>query len=223
MIIVFIVVIGTLISSSHNDTLIAYNDTRAKKKSHLKKFTAAWKLDFALLKCFKNQKYFNVTRWVWCCKTLVCLNPFVGTCWKSSTIWTALYWVTNCNLIRRYNHSRVIQDLINSILNLVKYIKIKNIKSNKSKQIKTNVDKEEGHNWAGPGLVVMGDNSCSKGRGFESQHHILDGHYFALICCKIVCLKRPKINKKKPGLANLKKNRVTPSSSMITNCNIISR
>ena len=25
-----------------------------------------------------------------------------------------------------------------------------------------------------PGLVVMGDNSCSKGRGFESQHRILD-------------------------------------------------
>ena len=24
--------------------------------------------------------------------------------------------------------------------------------------------------------VVMGDHSCSKGRGFESQHHILDGH-----------------------------------------------
>ena len=26
------------------------------------------------------------------------------------------------------------------------------------------------------GLVVMDDNSCSKGRGFESRHRILDGH-----------------------------------------------
>ena len=26
------------------------------------------------------------------------------------------------------------------------------------------------------GLVVMGDNSCSKGRGFKSRRHILDGH-----------------------------------------------
>ena len=28
-----------------------------------------------------------------------------------------------------------------------------------------------------PGLVVMGGDSCSKGRGFESQRRILDGHY----------------------------------------------
>ena len=26
------------------------------------------------------------------------------------------------------------------------------------------------------GIVVMGDNSCSKGRGFESQRCLLDGH-----------------------------------------------
>ena len=47
-----------------------------------------------------------------------------------------------------------------------------------------------------PGLVIMGDDSFSRGRGFKSQHHILDGHFFTLICCKngIVCLKRPKIN-----------------------------
>ena len=55
-----------------------------------------------------------------------------------------------------------------------------------------------------PGLVVMGDDSCSRGHGFESRCHILDGHIFKLICCKhyIVCLKRPKINKKRPGLAH---------------------
>ena len=27
-----------------------------------------------------------------------------------------------------------------------------------------------------PGLVVMGDDSYSRGRGFESRHRILDGH-----------------------------------------------
>ena len=52
----------------------------------------------------------------------------------------------------------------------------------------------------------MGDDSCSGGRGFESRFRILDG-LFALIYCKNcnVCLKRPKINKKRPGLAHLKK------------------
>ena len=51
----------------------------------------------------------------------------------------------------------------------------------------------------------MGDNSCLKGRGFESLHHMLDGHFYALICCKncIVCLKRAKLNVKRPGLAHL--------------------
>ena len=49
------------------------------------------------------------------------------------------------------------------------------------------------------GLVVIGGDSCFKGRGFESWHHILDGHFFTYISCKIcneVCLKWPKINDK---------------------------
>ena len=29
-----------------------------------------------------------------------------------------------------------------------------------------------------PGLVVMGGDSCSEGRGFKSRHCILDGHLF---------------------------------------------
>ena len=37
-----------------------------------------------------------------------------------------------------------------------------------------------------PGLVVMGGDSCSEGCGFKSEHHIMDGHFFTLICCKIV-------------------------------------
>ena len=53
-----------------------------------------------------------------------------------------------------------------------------------------------------PGLVVMGDDSCSKGSRCESWHCILDGHFFTLICCKncIVCLKRPKINAEEAGV-----------------------
>ena len=35
-----------------------------------------------------------------------------------------------------------------------------------------------------PGVVVMCDDSCLRGCGFESQHRILDGHFFILICCK---------------------------------------
>ena len=58
-----------------------------------------------------------------------------------------------------------------------------------------------------PGLVVMGRDSHSKGRGFESQHRILDGHFFTYICCKNcnVCLKRPKINEKEAGVGPFKK------------------
>ena len=58
--------------------------------------------------------------------------------------------------------------------------------------------KNKENNWGGnPGLVVMGRDSLSKGRGFESWYHLLDGHFFTYICCKNcndVCLKRPKIN-----------------------------
>ena len=37
-----------------------------------------------------------------------------------------------------------------------------------------------------PGLVVMGRDSRSKGRGFESQHRILDGHFSQTFVLKIV-------------------------------------
>ena len=49
----------------------------------------------------------------------------------------------------------------------------------------------------GPGLVVIGRDSCSIGCGFKCQHWILDRHLFTIICCNIVKLlvwKRPKIN-----------------------------
>ena len=50
--------------------------------------------------------------------------------------------------------------------------------------------------------MVMDDDSCLKGHLFESRCHILDGHFFTLICCKscIVGLKRLKINKKEAGV-----------------------
>ena len=51
--------------------------------------------------------------------------------------------------------------------------------------------------------MVMGDDSCSRGHGFEFRHSILDGHdIFTLICCKncIVCLKRLKIKEKEAGV-----------------------
>ena len=54
--------------------------------------------------------------------------------------------------------------------------------------------------------MVTGRASHSEGRGFESQHHIQDGHFFTKICCKNcddVYLKRPKINKKEAGVGTL--------------------
>ena len=37
-----------------------------------------------------------------------------------------------------------------------------------------------------PGLVVMGRDSRSKGRGFDSRRRILDGHFSHLFVVKIV-------------------------------------
>ena len=59
--------------------------------------------------------------------------------------------------------------------------------------------------------MVIGRDSRSKGCGFESQHCILDGHFFTYVCCKNcndVCLKIPKITEKEAGVGPffLKKN-----------------
>ena len=59
-----------------------------------------------------------------------------------------------------------------------------------------------------PGLVVMGDNSCLKGCGFESQHHILDEHdIFCIDFCKkcIVCSKETENKQKEAGVGPFKK------------------
>ena len=41
-----------------------------------------------------------------------------------------------------------------------------------------------------PGLVVMGGDSCSKGREFESQNRVLDGHFvtYLLVVKFVMCV-----------------------------------
>ena len=56
-----------------------------------------------------------------------------------------------------------------------------------------------------PGLVVMGRDSLMKVVGSNTGAiYWMDMIFFTLICCKncIVCLKRPKISKKRLGLAD---------------------
>ena len=49
--------------------------------------------------------------------------------------------------------------------------------------------------------MVMGDDSCSRGRGFESWLHILDGHdiFHIDLVEKIYCLIEKAENKRKRG------------------------
>ena len=60
-----------------------------------------------------------------------------------------------------------------------------------------------------PDLVVMGWDSKSKGRGFESQHCTQDGSFFKFICCNnctVVWKDRTLINKRPRMAYFLKKN-----------------
>ena len=50
-----------------------------------------------------------------------------------------------------------------------------------------------------PGLVVMGGYSCSKGQEFESQRHILDGHFSHLFVVRIAMFVWKDKNKQKRG------------------------
>jgi len=52
--------------------------------------------------------------------------------------------------------------------------------------------------------VVLGEDACYEGCGFESQHHILDGHFSHIFVVKIVMCKDEKW-KKRPGIAHFKK------------------
>ena len=53
-----------------------------------------------------------------------------------------------------------------------------------------------------PGLVVMGGDSHPEGRGFESQHCILDGHFSHIFVIKeLYCLfEKTKKTKKEAGV-----------------------
>ena len=67
-----------------------------------------------------------------------------------------------------------------------------------------------------PGLVVMGDDSWLRGCGFESRRHILDGikkfsHWFFCKNCIDVCLKRPKIIRKRGRVGPFKKKNKQPN------------
>ena len=59
--------------------------------------------------------------------------------------------------------------------------------------------------------MVMGGDSCSEGRGFKSQHRILDGHFSHIFVIKIVMFKKTKINEKDAGVGPFLKNRQLPS------------
>ena len=53
--------------------------------------------------------------------------------------------------------------------------------------------------------MVMGDGYCSRGCGFESQRHKLDGHFSHLFVVNIVMwFEKMRINEKRPGLAHFK-------------------
>ena len=46
----------------------------------------------------------------------------------------------------------------------------------------------------------MGGDSCPEGFGFESQHHILDGHFSHYLMYKVQCLfEKIIINEKEAG------------------------
>ena len=65
--------------------------------------------------------------------------------------------------------------------------------------------------------MVMGGDSRSEGCGFESWHHILDGHFSHIFVVKIcnVCLKRPKINEKEVEVGPFLKNSSTQIMSLV--------
>ena len=75
--------------------------------------------------------------------------------------------------------------------------------------------------------MVKGRDSRSKDRGFESRHHILDGHFSTYICsknCNDVCLKKTE-NKRKRGRGwpiFLKKIMLCPFLSILIGCSKIS-
>ena len=69
------------------------------------------------------------------------------------------------------------------------------------------------------GLVVMGDDICSRGCEFKSRRCIQDGinifHIGLLENCIDVCLKRPKINEKEFGVGQFTKGIDTHKTALL--------
>ena len=75
----------------------------------------------------------------------------------------------------------------------------RNISRSHSRNLSINPLQNLWHGSRSPGLVVMGDESYSRGHGFKSQRYILDGHdiFSHWFVVKLYCLfKKLKINKK---------------------------
>ena len=81
--------------------------------------------------------------------------------------------------------------------------------------------------WRNFYLIILLLTRCNRASGYGGTHvqevmcsnpgaiYWMDMPFFTLICCKncIVCLKRPKLNQKRPGLADFK-------NSLQLNCNL---
>ena len=63
-----------------------------------------------------------------------------------------------------------------------------------------------------------GEDSCSEGHGFESQHFKLAGHFSQFILLKNVCLKRRKNEKEAGDGPSLKKTNLEFSPSVPGKC-----
>ena len=63
----------------------------------------------------------------------------------------------------------------------------------------------------------MGGDWWSRGREFESWHRILDGSFFAFICCKIVLLfEKTEKMKKRPRMAHFQRDSLVKEKSRVT-------
>ena len=121
-------------------------------------------------------------------------NPIRSHCNYLTTLLLRHSWTTKLHkkVAERTNKRRIVT--------IELFPKLKKIKLNpKEREREREREREKerrhrGNNAGSTGLVVVGGGSCCNGRGFESQHHILDGYYFTFIFCKNcnVCLKIQK-------------------------------
>ena len=76
--------------------------------------------------------------------------------------------------------------------------------------------KEKQIEGGNPGLVVIRGDSCSKGRGFEIQHYILDGHFLHIFVVKNVMMffEKKKINNKRGRFFKRSKSALITQESM---------